>query len=78
MAPRLTDRLPVGVANVDIKGSVSGVRQGLAPGAVVLVAFLHRAQVPVSPVHRVLKHGQGKRVRQSAVIHRVSVVALQV
>lgn len=63
---------------MDVERPVCGVDQELAAGAVVLVAFLYRAGVPVSPVHGVLKQRQGKRVRQRSVEHSVSVVAVQV
>lgn len=66
------------MVHVDVKRPVCGVDQELAIGAVVLVAFLHRARVPVGPVHGVLEQRQGKRVRQRSVVHGVSVVALQV
>lgn len=63
---------------MDVERSVCGVDQELAAGAVVFVAFLHRARVPVGPVHGVLEQRQGKRVRQRSVEHGVSVVAVQV
>lgn len=66
------------MVHVDVEWPVCGVDQELAAGAVVLVAFLYRAGVPVGPVHGVLKQRQGKRVRQRSVEHGVSVVAVQV
>ena len=63
---------------MDVEGPVGGVDQRLPPGAVVLVALLHRAGVPVRPVHRLLEHRQGEGVGQDAVVHRVAVPALQV
>lgn len=74
----LTNRLPVRMVHVDVKWSVCGVNKYLTAGAVVFVAFLHRARVPVSPIYSVLKHSQGKRVRQVSVVHRVSVLTIQV
>lgn len=66
------------MVHVDVKWSVCGVNKYLTAGAVVFVAFLHRARVPVSPIYSVLKHSQGKRVRQVSVVHRVSVLTIQV
>lgn len=63
---------------MDVKRSVSGVNQDLMTRAIVFVASLHCACVPVSPVHSVLKHSQGKRVRQISIIHGVSVLTIQV
>lgn len=63
---------------MDIKWSVSGVNQDLTTRAIVFVAFLHCVRVPVSPVYSVLEHSQGKRVGQISIIHRVSVLTIQV
>lgn len=63
---------------MDVKWSVCGVDQHLTTRAVVFVAFLHCACVPVSPVHSVLEHSEGKRVRQISIIHCVSVLTIQV
>lgn len=63
---------------MDVKWSVSGVNQSLTIRAVVFVAFLHCACVPVSPVYGVLEHSQGKRVGQISIIHCVSVLTVQV
>lgn len=75
---RLTDGLPVRVADVDVEGPVRGVDQHEPAAAVVLVALLHRARVPVGPVDAVLEHGQSERVGQDAVVHRVPVMAVQI
>lgn len=75
---RLTYGLPKGMAHVDVEGSVCGVDKRLAAGSVVFVAFLHCVGVPVSPVHGLLKHSQGKWMGQCPVIHSVSVMSLQV
>lgn len=66
------------MVHVDVERPVCGVDQELAAGAVVLVAFLYRAGVPVGPVHGVLEQRQGKRVRQCSVEHGVAVVTVQV
>ena len=66
------------MAHVDVEGPVGGVDECLAPGAVVLVALLHGARVPVRPVHRLLEHRQGEGVGQRPIVHRVAVPALQV
>lgn len=63
---------------MDVERPVCGVDQELAARAVVLVALLYRAGVPVGPVHGVLKQRQGKRVRQRSVEYGVSMVAVQV
>ena len=72
----LTNWLPVWVADVNVEGPVRGVDQHEPVAAVVLVALLHGARVPVSPVHAVLEHGYGKRVGQDAVVHCVAMVAV--
>lgn len=66
------------MADVDVKWPVCGVNQGLTTRAVVFVALLHRARVPVSPVYSVLKHSQSKWVWQISIIHRVPVLTVQV
>lgn len=66
------------MTHMDVKWSVSGVNQGLTTRAVIFVAFLYWACVPVSPVNKVLEHSQGKRVRQISIIHCVSVFTIQV
>lgn len=76
LCPSLTYGLAIWVKHVDIKGSVSGVDKSLAPSAVVLIAFLHCSSVPVCPVHSVLKHSYGKRMRKHTVIHTVAMVAI--
>ena len=63
---------------VEVKRPVCSVNQGLPTRAVVLVAFLHRAQVPVRPVDVVLEHSQGERMRQISIVHCVSVFTVQV
>lgn len=76
LCPGFTYGLAVGVTHMDVKGSVGGVDKRLAPGAVVLIAFLHCAGVPVGPVHSVLKHSYGKRMREHTIIHSVAVMAI--
>lgn len=76
LCPRLTYGLTIWVKHVDIKGSVSGVDKSLAPSAVVLIAFLHSASVPVCPVHSVLEHSYGKWVRKNTIINTVPVMAI--
>lgn len=76
LCPRLTYGLTIWVKHVDIKGSVSGVDKSLAPSAVVLIAFLHCAGVPVCPVHSILEHSYGKRMREHTVIHTVAMAAI--
>lgn len=66
------------MAHMNVKRSVCGVDQDLMTRTVVLVAFFHRACVPVGPVDVVLEHRQGERVRQISVVHRVSVLTVQV
>lgn len=66
------------MVHVDVERPVRGVDQELAARAIVLVALLYRAGVPVGPVHSVLKQRQGKRMRQRSVEHGVSMVAIQV
>lgn len=66
------------MANVDVERPVCGVDQRLTTRAVVFVAFLHRASVPVGPVNIVLEHGQSEWVRQVSVVHCVSVFTIQV
>lgn len=63
---------------MDVKWSVCGVNQDLMTRAIVFVAFLHSACVPVSPVYSILKHRKGKWVRQVSIIHCVSVLTIQV
>lgn len=76
LSPRLTYGLTIWVKHVDIKGSVSGVDKSLASSAIVLIAFLHCASVPVCPVHSVLEHSDGKWVRKHTIIHSMAVTAL--
>lgn len=66
------------MAYMDVKWSVSGVNQDLTTRAIVFVAFLYCAYVPVSPVHSVLKNSQGKWVRQIPIINCVSMLTIQV
>ena len=63
---------------MDVKWSMSGVHQDLSTRAIVFVAFLHSACIPVSPVHSILEDSQGKRVRQISIVHCVSVLTVQV
>lgn len=76
LCPRLTYGLTIWVKHVDIKGSVSRVNKSLAPTAIVLIAFLYCASVPVCPIHSVLKHSYGKRVRKHTIINSVAVAAI--
>lgn len=78
LRPSLTYGLTIWVKHVDIKGSVSGIDKSLAPSAIVLIAFLHCASVPVCPVHSVLKNSYGKRVRKYTIVHSVSMAAIKV
>lgn len=76
LCPRLTYGLTIWVKHVDIKGPVSGVDESLAPSAVVLIAFLHCASVPICPVYSVLKHSYGKWMRKHTIIYSMAVMAI--
>lgn len=76
--PGLTYGLAVGMAHVDVERSVGGVDERFPSRAVVFVALLHRARVPVRPVHAFLEHRDRERMRQDAVVHGVPVIPLQI
>lgn len=63
---------------MDVKRSVSSVNQDLTTRTIIFVSLLHGSCVPVCPVNCVLEHSQGKRVRQSPIIHCVSVLTIQI
>lgn len=63
---------------MNVEWPVCGVNQRFSSRAIILVAFLHCACVPVCPVHRVFKYSQGKRMRQDSIVNCVSVLSVQV
>lgn len=66
------------MAHVNVERSVGGVDECFPSRAVVFVALLHRARVPVCPVHGFLEHRDGKRMRQDTVVHSVPVMPVQI
>ena len=73
-----TSRLPVGVVDMNVIGSMCVVPHDCALLAGVLVGLLHRVCVPVSPVDPVLKQGNGKDMRKSTAKGPVSVLAVHI
>ena len=59
----LTIRLPERMHDMDVKGLVDGVGQNRLSFARELVGSFHTLQVPLSPVHDLLKDGDRKWVR---------------
>ena len=73
-----TSRLPVGVVDMNVVGTMRVVPHDRSLLARVLVGLLHRVCVPVCPVDPVLKQGNSEDMRKRTGNGPVSVLAVHV